>query len=176
MFDELVNSIDTTPVQTPLGMAYPTPAVRRLIDAIQNIQKRMTDKQRQINGINFGTPKEFREERLAKLQSEMAELNAELLHTQEMLGKNPLLPEHFKHPARFITRCCKEYPIESVDQDDETAKVYRCPTCGKMPAEVYKRIEEETEKDEAAKKHWSDKMGGDDGLAPGDKPLLLYDR
>lgn len=171
------------PVQTPLGMAYPPPKVRDLIFGIENVQKRMVSLQMQINGLGH-TPKKIRETRRQTLETEMAGLNAELLALQEQLGKHPLEPQHFKHPNRPITRCCKEYPMPTLNPQDANVikeeTQYRCPSCGKDPAETYKRVDEEWTEDEKEKKpHWSDKLGknhGDEPPSLSDKPFLAYVR
>lgn len=130
------------PVQTPLGPAYPPPIVIKLIHDLENVQKRMTELQMRINGLAY-TPKKIRETRRAELESIMAKLNAELLLIQEQMQKHPLQPQHFKHPERWITECCKAY----VNPPANTNDIVACPECT-SPTTIYRRIDREKEEGE----------------------------
>lgn len=134
------------PLQTAVGPVYPPPKLRKLLEDLDNVQKRMAQTKMFANPERLQRvypKKALREETLKKLREEFNEQQKELEALQERLQRMPLQPEHMMHPQWFISYCCKA-ATRPKDGDDpvDVGRAYTCMKCGR-DCSAYRRMEKE---------------------------------
>lgn len=122
-----------TPLTTALGPAWPRPRVRRIMEDLENVQKRMMVNQQMRGGITM-TPKDKRQARWKVLVDESVLLEQEMNRLLESFKNYPAAKEQFKRPDAELSDCCDQY----VSGDGEV----KCNDCGR-PCKTYTRLERE---------------------------------
>ena len=131
-------------LQTALGPAWPRPRVRRVMENLENVQKRMTLNKQLRDGIMY-TPKNMRQERFDGLVSEFKAMERELDRLMKMFERMPATKEQFKRPDVDLSVCHDAYikPLTTDLSGPQLAKdTFVCVECGEF-CETYKRLERE---------------------------------
>ncbi len=136
------------PLQTALGQAWPRPRVRRIMEDLENVQKRLGENQMKRNGI-MKTPKDVRQERWDMWTKECTMLERELDRILEQFKKTPATKEQFKRPTAQLSECCDAYTTlsvavteEGIPEDEQPTSKYKCAECGRSCI-TYVRMERE---------------------------------
>lgn len=131
------------PLRTALGNAWPRPRVRRIMEELDNVQKRMTALQLRMNGINR-KPKKDRQAIWMQWQEEMKMLELELQRLMTQFQQFPVSKEQFKRPDAELSECCDAYVHDIIEDEGQPTEKrgWKCVDCGNF-CKTYKRLDRE---------------------------------